>query len=334
MDRMDFLQAVTRTRVLETRLLSRATIERMVEAKDIEEVIKVLGETEYVSSLEGLNRPEEYENILSKELKRVYDLTYDMVNDKTVVDLLALKYDYHNLKVLVKEKILGNSNVENLYIPVGMMDIESLRQNYLSDNFKDIDDKIKGVLLAVEEDFERNKDPQRIDILLDKYYYIHLYELAKETEIPLFIDYVQDLIDFTNIRTLIRVKKQNKDMKFLEDVVLPNGKIEAGDIIMSLNDPVEEIINKFRNYDISPEVIKGLEAYKDTGRLSEFEKLMDNYIIELNKQSKYVHFGPEPIFSYIVAKETEIKVLRIIMVSKLNNIPPDRIRERLRDLYV
>jgi len=61
---------------------------------------------------------------------------------------------------------------------------------------------------------------------------------------------------------------------------------------------------------------------------------MDNYIIELNKQSKYVHFGPEPIFSYIVAKETEIKVLRIIMVSKLNNIPPDRIRERLRDLYV
>ena len=189
-------------------------------------------------------------------------------------------------------------------------------------------------MLAVEEDFERNKDPQRIDILLDKYYYIHLYELAKKTEIPLFIDYVQDLIDFTNIRTLIRVKKQNKDIKFLEEVLLPNGKIDAEEIIMALNDPIDDIINKFKNYDISPEIKKGLEAYKDTNRLSEFEKLMDNYLMELNQESKYIHFGPEPIFSYIVAKETEIKVLRIILVSKVNNIPPDRIRERLRDLYV
>ena len=334
MDRMDFLQAVTRTRVLETRLLSRATIERMVDAKNIEDALKILGETEYSNVLGGLDRPEEYEKILAAELKRVYDLTYDMVKDKRVVDLLALKYDYHNLKVLVKEKILGNNNFENLYIPIGMIDINNLRQNYLADNLKDIDEKIKEILETVEKDFEKSKDPQRIDILLDKYYYHNLYELAKETGIPLFIDYVQDLIDFTNIRTLIRVKKQNKDIKFLEEVLLPNGKIDAEEIIMALNDPIDDIINKFKNYDISPEIKKGLEAYKDTNRLSEFEKLMDNYLMELNQESKYIHFGPEPIFSYIVAKETEIKVLRIIMVSKLNNIPPDRIRERLRDLYV
>jgi len=47
-----------------------------------------------------------------------------------------------------------------------------------------------------------------------------------------------------------------------------------------------------------------------------------------------VTFGPEPLFSYLVAKEMEIKILRIIMVSKMNNISPDAIRERLRDLYV
>jgi len=47
MDRMDFSQAVIRIKVLEKRLLSHARLERMVDAKDMDEVFKILGETEY-----------------------------------------------------------------------------------------------------------------------------------------------------------------------------------------------------------------------------------------------------------------------------------------------
>lgn len=333
MDRMDFIQAVSRTRVLETRLLSRAIVERMIDAKNIEEALKVLGETEYANVMGGLTRVEEYEKVLFSELKRVYQMMYEMTKENIVVDLLALKYDYHNLKVLVKERLL-QKDLKNLYIPIGTLDVDKLRQNYLAGNLKEVDAKFKEALEAVDRDFEINHDPQRIDILLDKYYFSHLYSLAKETEIPLFINYVQDLIDFTNIRTLIRVKKQNKDVNFLEEVILPNGKIGTDEITIALNDSIEDIMNKFKSYDISPEIKRGLESYKEFGTLSDFEKIMDNYLIDLNKVSKNIHFGPEPIFSYIVAKETEIKILRIILVSKLNNISPDDIRERLRDLYV
>ncbi|HZJ82397.1 MAG TPA: V-type ATP synthase subunit C [Clostridia bacterium] len=333
MDRMDFTQAVVRTRVLETRLLSRAIIDRMVDAKDIEEVIKILGETEYAKSIEGLTRAEEYENILSSELKRVYELMYEITKEDVVVDLLALKYDYHNLKVLVKEQAL-QKDLEDIYIPIGTMDFQKMKTDYLSGNLRSMDSRFIKALDAVTMDFESTKDPQRIELILDKYYFKHLYELARETEIPLFIDYVRDLIDLTNIRTLIRLKKQGKDIKFLEEVLLSDGKIDIGNIVLALNDSVEVIINKFENYDIGTRVRKGLESYQQTGRLSVFEIQMDDYIMNLNKQSKYVTFGPEPVFSYIIAKETEIKVLRIIMVSKLNKLSPDAIRERLRDLYV
>lgn len=54
----------------------------------------------------------------------------------------------------------------------------------------------------------------------------------------------------------------------------------------------------------------------------------------LMKDSKFVTFGPERILSYIYAKETEIKLIRIIMVGKLNNVAEEVIRERLRDSYV
>ena len=39
-------------------------------------------------------------------------------------------------------------------------------------------------------------------------------------------------------------------------------------------------------------------------------------------------------FFLIYAKETEIKLIRIIMVGKLNNVAEEVIRERLRDSYV
>ena len=74
MDKMDFVQGVVRTRVLEKKLLSRARLERMIEAKDIQEVFKALNETEYANAVSEVSRGEDYEKILSSELKRVYNL--------------------------------------------------------------------------------------------------------------------------------------------------------------------------------------------------------------------------------------------------------------------
>ena len=45
-------------------------------------------------------------------------------------------------------------------------------------------------------------------------------------------------------------------MKFLEEVLLPNGNIGIDELVLSLNEPIEVIISKYRSYDISPEVKK------------------------------------------------------------------------------
>lgn len=333
MDRMDYVQAATRTRVLEKKLLSKARVDRMIDAKDIGEVFKILSETDYANAVAGISRDEDYENILSHELKRVYKMMREMAKDQVVVDLMALKYDYHNLKVLVKERKL-NKDLSKLYIPVGTTDFRKIRDAFIEGNLRDIQPEFREAIEAVVQDFEVNKDPQRIDIIFDRFYFQHLFKMAEETGIQLFVDYVKDMIDFINIKSSIRLKKQGKDMSFLEEVLLPNGNIDKDVIMMSFNDSVDNMITRYKNYRIGPSLMKGLESYRATNRLSDLEKYMDNYLVEINKPSKYVNFGPEPIFSYLVAKEAEIKTLRIIMVSKLNKLSPDATRERVRELYV
>ena len=49
MDVMQFTQALSRIWVLETRLLDKTKVERMLEANSADEVLKILGETEYAN---------------------------------------------------------------------------------------------------------------------------------------------------------------------------------------------------------------------------------------------------------------------------------------------
>jgi len=333
MNRMDFAQAVTRTRVLETRLLTKARIERMVDARDIDEALKILAETEYQSSMAGVARGEDYERILSQELKRVYKLVGEMTTESSVVEILSLKYDYHNLKVLVKETAM-KADFKEMYVNLGGRDIQKVKAAYAAGDLRDVEPRLRDALIEASKDMEATGDPQRTDMILDRHYFAHLSAVADESGIPLFTDYVSTIIDFTNVKTLVRVKRLEKDIRFLEEAIIEGGSIPKADILLSLSDTLETMMNKFKGYRISDELRKGLESYQKTMRLSEFERILDNYLMKLNIASKSIVFGPEPVFSYLAAKEAEMKALRIIMVSKLNKISPESIRERLRELYV
>ena len=101
-----------------------------------------------------------------------------------------------------------------------------------------------------------------------------------------------------------------------------------------LTDSVENIPGKLSYTDYVDVLKNGVEEYSKNGSAGLLEKLIDNYIMDMMKDAKLIPFGIEPVLAYIYAKETEIKVIRIIMVGKLNNIAGEVIRERLRDIYV
>ena len=332
MKRKDYGQSVVMVRVLEKKLLTKNKLDRMIEAETPEEVMKQLSETEYSQNMFDIQQPQEYEKILKRETERVFNLVRELSNDKEIVDILSLKYDYHNLKVLLKGR-LANKDFSTLLMDAGTQKIEKLKLKFDIKNYNDLPEEISKAINEVEKDFLENNDSQKIDIIVDKYYYENLLRIAKKINVSVIMDYAQGLIDFQNIITLFRVKKQNRDIKFLENVIHEGGTISKVKIVEAINDSVETIINKFRKEKIGNYLLKGLEEFSETGRLSGLEKISQNYLMELNKDSKYIIFGPEPLFTYLVAKEREISAIRMIMVSKINNIEISKIRERLGDTY-
>lgn len=329
MDRMDYGQSVVTIRVLEKRLLTKNRIERMIESETCEEVLKLLSETEYSQDMTDIQNSRDYEKILKRETERVFSLVRNMSKNKEVVDILSLKYDYHNLKVLIKSKVFEKDNT-NLLMNAGTIDITKFKTKSETQSL-DLPEEILEAIAEIKK--EENLTPQKIDIIVEKYYFKNLVNLSKKIDVKVITDYVKGLIDFQNIITLFRVQKQKRDAKFLDSVIFDGGTIPKDKIVGSLNDSPETILNKFKKEKLGPYLVKGVEVFNETKRLSEFEKISDNYLMELNKESKYIVFGPEPLFTYLVAKEREINAIRLIMVSKINNISSEKIRERLRDTY-
>ena len=245
---------------------------------------------------------------------------------------MSLKYDYHNAKVLLKAKVLGK-DLSSMLIKLGNLDLQEIKRKIDSDNFKSLNGILgKGIQEAMKV-FEETKDPQKIDIIIDKYMYEELVEINKSLNYKFIDNLVKAMIDSTNIRTLLRIKKQNKGRSFAEEVIFNGGAIDSNKLVLLLNESPENIMSRLQTTIYSSLIKEGLEGYIATDSASLLEKLSDNYIMQLMKDSKLVTFGPERLLSYIYAKETEIKVIRIIMVGKLNNIAEEVIRERLRDIY-
>lgn len=333
MEKIDYAQAVSRIRVLETRLLDKAKLDRMIDSSSPDDALKILLESEYSNSSGAVKRSEDYEILLSEEMKKLYSLMYKISPEPLIIDIVSLKYDYHNIKVLLKGRALGK-DLSYLLVPIGTVETDHLKKYLSEGKYTDLKPIMREALERAEKSFKENKDPQMIDIILDSALYKDMFKRAEILKEEYITELLRKTADLNNIKTLFRVKKQNKSREFLSEVIIGGGFIDKDVYMNSLNDTTENFVNKLSYTDYSGILKLGAEEFNKTGKLNVLEKLSDNFIMEYIKKAKYISFGPEPVIAYIYAKESEIKAVRIIMVGKLNNVSPEVIRERLRDIYV
>ena len=333
MNEDNYIYSVTRIRALENRLLDKSKIDRMVEAKNPEEVIKVLYETSYAGSVSEINDIGDYEEMLSKEVGLTYKMVKKMAPEPELIDILLLKYDIHNLKVLMKSSFLNEEN-DDLLTDIGTIEPVKLKEMIREKNFVFLDPEIKRGLEEIVNSFSINPDPQVIDIILDRCLYTVMSQIAVNSKNNFMEEFVQLQIDLINIRMFIRVKAMGYGREFLKKAFIGEGKLDYNFFVDAMDEPIDVLKDKLLISDYSNVISEGIDSYIKTKSLMKFEKLSDDFLLDYVKKGKYVAFGIEPIVGYIMAKENEAKIIRIIMVGKINNIDNELIRERLRDVYV
>ncbi|MDY3006553.1 V-type ATP synthase subunit C [Anaerococcus porci] len=332
MDREQFIRASVTTRVYEKNLLTSNNIQRLVDSSNLSEAISLLNDSSYGEFMKDINRNEEYEKALLSMLKESYKKIRKISPDKNLIVFLEEKYNFHNLKVLVKE-LIQDADYSTAYMDIGTIDLSAIKKAIKSD-FKTFDDVYITYAQNALDLYEDTKDPQDIDLSLDRNFYQKLLIDAKNLAFDSLVDFTRQRIDLVNLKSLLRIKGQNQSIDLLKKALIDGGFINKNNFILGFNQDMGLLANFFINEKTYPLVKKALDSkdLKEATRM--IEKAIDDYLLDFAKDSKKVSYGPEVILGYLINREMEIKNLRIILVAKQNMLSREFIEERLRNLYV
>ena len=331
-DKTVYAYSVARVKAMETRLLEQSQFERMINSNSAEEALKVLSESDYAAAVAELEDIHNFEAMLADELQYAYNVVIKIAPQPELIGMLALRYDVHNLKVLFKANFLGVKS--DLLIPVGSLDLTRLENIVAEGDFRDLPEKLRRASDKITEDFLVNRDPQIIDLTLDRVLYDQLICDAREKNATFLENLFTRQIDLINLKTLVRVKHMGMGHDFLRSALLPHGSISAERLTAMIEEPLESVISMLAISDYADLVGEGIREWADKGSASHLEKLSDDYITAYLREGKWEPFGVEPLVGYLWAKEIEIKNIRIVLVGKINQLPSDSIRERIRDVYI
>ena len=327
----DYIFAATYIRSREKYLLTQEKADRMLDSKTADDALRVLYELQYGEGLDEIPASE-FEKLLALEMIKTYDMIMSLVPDKEYFNLFLYPNDYHNIKVLLKAEFASVSS-EDLLIGTGTIPLADLDEKIQNRSFSDMREEMANGIKEVIETFGATQDPQVIDLILDKACYKDMSLEVAKLKNAFIKGFVELKIDTINIKSFIRAKEMQKSWDFFSKIYIEGGKVPERLFINNYDEPYEQFAERLGAFNLSEVLYESIPALKETGRFTVLEKFCDNLLMDYIRESRYVPFGIEPLVSYIMAKESEIKTVRIIMAGKLAGISTELIKERIRDTY-
>lgn len=325
----DYLYASGRIRVLEGKLLNRERARRMIESRTPEDAFRILGDCGYESP--ALYTAEELEKLLDQERRRVFAMVSEIIPDQQVVAVFQVRYDIHNIKVLLKSAALAGE-VPAILSDSGRFSPSRLIPMLREMTLKELPPLLARAITEARDILARTGDPQLMDIQLDRACLKEMLALAQETGSPFLTDYVRLYIDAANLRALVRLKRMEKGSALLHQALTAGGNIPPRPLAQEATDATLETF--FSRSPLKEAAKAGASVLKYGTALTDMDRLCDNALMASIRKARTLAFGLPLAAAYLAAKEAEITALRVILSGRLANIPPESIRERTRDYYV
>lgn len=318
-----FVYAVARIRSLELTLFSESVIEQLLACKTYENCLSFLAERGWGSS----DTAQDAERMLKRESEKTWEVIRDMKVDMSVFDVLSYQHLYHNLKAAVKEICAGSVDANIYFEDTGVSKKEMLRIIQEKD-FKALPEHMQEAASDALEVMLQTRDGQLCDIIVDRAALDAIYKAGKESKDDMLCSYVETVVAVADIKIAVRAAKTGKNKQFLSRALSPCDSLSLDKLTQAALYGVDTVCEYLSGEGYGDAV----ECLKESN--SAFERWCDNRVIYTIQPQKYNSFSEGPLIAYVLARENEIKTVRMILTGKQNDLPEASIRERVRVMYV
>ena len=321
MKSQDFTYAVSRIRMKEKGLLTEKDIIRLVSQKDYPSVLRTLSELSFGDNHNSID------SIITSETDKLWALMTELTDDISAFDVFRIQNDYHNLKVCVKS-VYSDTEPYSMFVSGGTIDADKLYEFIKNREYKELSEDMGVVASASLDALLKTGDGQLCDAIIDKATLEAVKKIGDGTPYDVIKDYAELFIASSDIKIAVRGSMLSKSYEFFTKSLCQCNSLNTETLSKCAVKGFDEICT----YLSSTKYKDAIDYIKAS--MSSFEKYCDNLLINGMKKQKYEPFSIGPLVAYIIAKQNEIKAVRLVLIGKQNGLDDSKISERIRDMYV
>ena len=306
----------------ESKLLTLQAEQRLFDAQNLPDALKVLVELGYGSGADA----DGVDAIFEKEEENLLALLNEM-NVDGALDAFYADNDFLNLKTALKAYATGSKGV---YLPSGLVKVEDIILAVETDDSSAVFAQMKSAIELAKPLIADEKcvDPRKIDCIVDKKAYEYKLKAAKKCG-KTAKEYFERKIDFANVGSFFRCRKLHLPVDFFKEGFIDGGKVSVEKYEKIYDLPLDALCELYKGTHAEREVLSLVES----GNIVAFEKESDDALLKIWKDEASDMFSVAPIVSYYLTKKTELKNVKLIVAGIKNKVPEKTIKERMRELY-
>ncbi|MGI6174709.1 MAG: V-type ATPase subunit [Christensenellales bacterium] len=320
-----YIYPVMRTHLQERSLLSQSDIDEMAASKNVAGVYQVLQEKGW--SQAGV---QDAQALIAAQQKHTWAFVEEALGDLTPFDVFRYANDYHNLKAAIKMYYSGESEAYagRYLIQNGTIDPAVIQKAVKEHDYSALPARMAQAGKEAYEVLAQTGNGQNCDMIMDRAALIAIHEAGENAESRLLKEYARITVDCANIKAAIRCCLMKKERGFIERAVAPCGTLDTSALVDAAAQSIETVY-EFLKMSAYAEAIGHLKR-----SMAAFERWCDDRMIDMIRPQKNNFYTIEPLAAYILARENEIRMVKLILSAKINGLSTDALKERLREMYV
>lgn len=323
-DAVRFGFACGKVRVLETRVFGHDTYERLLDASAFADQRRLLSDTPYGQSLEGVTTAEGVEQALAETLGGFYAFLTEASLPECVTRFFRVRHDFDAMRAALKARVLGVAREDSPNAALGTLPPGALEGNLAAlpapfaaaaAEALSLDPAAAGVLGAM-------------DAVLDRAYFGEALRCARESKSGFLLGLARVMIDAANAKAVVRARRNGLSVDAVERMLIEGASLRPDRIGRVYSAPLAVVAERLA----AMPAFRGVPAEELTD-VARLDIAAENAVVRYLRRARTVPVGPEPVIAYVLSREAEVAAVRTVLIGKLAGLPSDLLRGRLRDMY-
>ncbi len=318
----DYIYSANRAKTLLNELLKPEQVEKLCSAGNESELEKLLKDT-YLAEYISTENTDAITTALQNSVLSAKEMVMNIAPDPRLLEIFWLRYDFFNLRVIVKAERLNLNTNETLEYcsKLGKHDPKTVIEYAKEDKLNRLEASFPETYLNAKREIDEGR-VSMADIVIDKAYFKEIHNVSWQVKDDFTFKAVRMQIDLYNLKNRLRSFPLEKTVH-----------IEGGSYSPDELDIKEQVIDKLMSLGGEKFWQEAVDDYLENGHTTLLDKKMDDHLLSWVRSQSINVFSVAPLVQYFLQTLHTAKLINTLLVGKKNGWPVGRIRANLRQIY-